>query len=195
MVMNNPKHKKNEKRSDIVDYTYDKLVEKTFPLLDQDYVERWSGRHTIHRQNLAEHHGHVVQYCIALFTIIDIPDASQLRILKRAAVHDLPETELSDIPFPSHVKYPDLSEAYDHAEADVWKTKYADLNVNVDKASVEWKVVKIADRLDRLHFIKNEYQLGNTTSYMSEAYHEEVKAVYALIADVLSVYKLVNQEN
>lgn len=160
------------------------LEERTFDLLDQDYVHRWNGRHMIKSQNLAEHHAHTAQYLIALFSIFEVPEDVQLEALKRAVVHDLPETELCDIPYPVHVKYPEISKAYDKAERDVWHDKYPLYRSNVKKGSTAWLLVKIADRLDRINFLYDETQLGNDSDYVIQSLSDERDAVEDLIVEL-----------
>ena len=161
-----------------------RLEVNTFDLLDQDYVRRWNGRHVIKSQNLAEHHAHTAQYLIALFSVFDVPEDVQLEALKRAVVHDLPETELCDIPYPVHVEYPEISEAYDKAEQDVWHCKYPLYESDVKNGSTAWLLVKTADRLDRVNFLYEETLLGNRSDYVAQSLFNEREAVEDLIVEL-----------
>ena len=166
----------------------DRIEAEIAPLADQDFVVRWQGRHTITKQNLAEHHGHVVQYCLSLFNMFDVPEHDQLLAMKRAAIHDLPETEIADVPYPTHKKFPELSEAYDKVEESVWTNKYKAFRNDVDKGSRIWILVKVADRLDRVAFIKKEQEFGNNCEYFDNALKDEQKEISSLLARLENEY-------
>lgn len=166
------------------------LLNEVEAMNDQDFVHRYSGRASIKDQNLAEHHAHTAQILLILFERFEVPEDVQLKTLKRALVHDLPETELSDIPYPSHVKYGSLSEAYDSAEKSVIEDKYGFIAdcFDIDKGSDEWKLVKFADRFDRLAFMFRELSLGNKTEYFKNALSEEMHYVRDMYDELRAIF-------
>lgn len=166
------------------------LVHSMKDINAQDYTFRWNGKRTVKTQNIAEHHAHTAQALLLLFQFYDVPQADQLEALKRAVIHDLPETFLSDIPYPAHVAYPELSEAYDAAEVDVWKTKFAELadDADITKETPVWRLVKCADRLDRYVFAMCEKDLGNSSLWVDQTLREEALAIQNLLKKLLEDY-------
>ena len=156
----------------------------------QDSVYRWNGRSTVKIQNLAEHHGHVGQILLLLFKMLEVPEDDQLLALKRGLIHDLPEIVLSDIPYPAHVNYPELSEAYDKAEDSIWETKFSffEDDCKLSKDLPSWKLVKCADTMDRVMFISMEKKLGNTSPWVDETYSEERQRAIKMLTDLKEHY-------
>ena len=167
-----------------------KIFDHGMQLTSQYSTYRWNGRQTVKTQNLAEHHGNVCQYLVILFEFIDVPPEDQLKALKRAAVHDLPETILSDITYPVHVRYPKLSEAYDEAEYDVM---HKDLGFIEDALDIEhgsnvWLLEKTADRLDRLIYAAYEHQLGNTSPWVEDTIKDESLVFHDSLKELYNIY-------
>lgn len=181
---------KHDASSDDVHDDACKIFEHSMQLTSQYSTYRWNGRQTIKTQNLAEHHGNVCQYLVILFEFIDVPVEDQLKALKRAAVHDLPETILSDITYPVHVRYPNLSEAYDEAENDVMHKELGFIEdaLKIKHGSNVWLLEKTADRLDRLVYATYERQLGNTSSWIEETIKDEDIAFHTSLKELYKIY-------
>lgn len=169
----------------------DELMEQADKLQEQDFVMRFQGRRMVHQQSIAEHMAHVTQYLLLLFSVYDVPEHDQLLALKRACTHDLPETETSDIPYPTHVMHPAFSEQYDHVEQAIWHDKYPHLDNTLQKGSSPWKLVKVADKMDVLAYIRQEQMLGNTNDYLAEAYKEGWQKTTQLIRELSNEYKAI----
>ena len=167
-----------------MDERLEKLKQAAFRLQDQDFVVRYQGRHTVRQQNIAEHMAHVTQYLVLLFSMWHISESDQLLAMKRACIHDLPETETADVPFITHCDYPAFSEEYDHVEASIWLNKYSDLYAHIEKGSIPWLLVKVADKLDVIAYIQREQEFGNNSPYLKEAYIEEVSDIKELMGEL-----------
>lgn len=141
-------------------------------LYSQANTWRWPGRHVIHRQNIAEHHAVVTQLVLLILDNYDVPEEYHLPALRRAVTHDLAEAWTNDIPYVIKRDYPDFAKAYDKVEADIEASFPKAFKSDVEKGSLPWLVVKLADSLDVYLFTKSEVDLGTKNPEMISLFQE-----------------------
>lgn len=139
-------------------------------LYSQANTWRWPGRHVIHRQNIAEHHAVVTQLVLLILDNYNVPEEYHLPALRRAVTHDLAEAWTNDIPYVIKRDYPDFAKAYDKVEADIVSSLPEAFRPDVEKGSLPWLVVKLADSLDVYLFTKSEVDLGSKNPEMVSLY-------------------------
>jgi len=130
-------------------------------------LERFNTRPRIKKETVAEH-----SYFVTLITSL-LCDAIILNThyvpnkylaLKMALIHDLPESEFSDIPHDSKQKIPGLKDSLLELEMNFFKSEeskfcYKKLS---DNNSLESAIVNYADILAVKYYAEQEISLGNT---------------------------------
>jgi putative hydrolase of HD superfamily len=121
-------------------------------------------------ETVAEH-----SYYVALFTKMICEELfmdsyETLRCINYALLHDMPETELSDIPHPVKANNPTIDETVNKMEIEFMKKHFprdADMFENITfakegkKERLHWLVVRMADIVSVLQFADLEVQMGN----------------------------------
>lgn len=106
------------------------------------YVPRWVIVPTINKQNVAEHSFHVAWLVAWLCNRFKVPVTSKRLVM--ALCHDSYEAITGDVPTPAKTRKP--------------VPKSSNLNYNIDKL-----LLKTADSLEALLFIKEEMDMGNNS--------------------------------
>ena len=138
------------------------------------YIERWSLMKSTQRENIMEHSEQVAQLAHALAVIankiygknVDINLCSTL-----ALFHETSEVITGDLPTPIKYYNPQIKASYKEIESiannkllsmlpDEFKEEYNKI-IEPDKASYEYKLVKIADKLSAYVKCLEELKVGN----------------------------------
>lgn len=156
---------------------------------------RWTGRHMIKTQNIAEHHAIVAQLVIAILEEYNVPEKFHLLSIKRAVTHDMPEVITSDIPYVVKRDYPDFAKAYDKVESDVISDLPPPIkNCEVDKDTIPWLVVKLADSIDVCLFTEMEVDLGSRNKDTIEILEQSYARSEDIERKLLSALNKVSQD-
>lgn len=168
-----------------------KLADSARSLLySQSNTWRWPGRHTIGKQNIAEHHSIVTQLVLLIIDEYEIPEEYQMKAIRRAITHDLPEAFTNDIPFVIKRDYPDFAQAYDIVEDKIIEAFPQALQNKVPKDSIPWLVVKLADAIDVYLFTGAEIDLGNNNGEILEIYTQSKDRIHKIETSlVLSLWE------
>ena len=121
--------------------------------IDMRYTIRWNGRDIPEKENLSEHTHHVA--CLT-FEFIDeyekkglvFDDASKLRMIKCALLHDVSELYFGDVLASTKNAYPMIRELIDNQEDKFMKNKIPGLT------DIEEALVNIADKYSCYQFLK-----------------------------------------
>lgn len=124
---------------------------------------RYSTTHTIVKESVASHSFFVAAIVMKLEEKYRFDTAFAVSM---AVCHDLPEIELTDLPRPIKLKYPDIYAAYKSHEEEVINKMPSYVQKMLrhyrDKPdSEESLIVKLADTMQCLQFAQNEIALGN----------------------------------
>lgn len=122
-------------------------------------VPRWGTLRTIKRQNLAEHSFYVVVYAEQIADFFDLPSALRYSVMFHAIKHDAPEFASGDIPGP----WKRLTQDKDTSniqERRVVRDRFGERYEDKPLSIVSW-IVKLADYIDEIAFLGNEFQMGN----------------------------------
>lgn len=165
------------------DYRSFEQFEESFKLsntaLDMRTLIRWNGRDIPDKENLSEHTHHVV--CLVLELVdeykelgVQFDDASVLRMIKCALLHDVSELYFGDILASTKNTYPAIRELVDSQEERFMKNQIPGLT------EAEQALVTIADKKSCSQFLMrllssrycNEYiksLYNNSKTWVSEA--------------------------
>jgi 5'-deoxynucleotidase YfbR-like HD superfamily hydrolase len=115
-------------------------------------VQRYHTWPTTRKQNVGEHSWQVWRVYYALFGVP--PSEVSLHIM----MHDAPELQTGDPPFPVKMLNPTLKAGYDELE----KSAYSEFGVRMPVLDVReaWRI-KTADLIEMLEFGMEEVQMGN----------------------------------
>ena len=137
-------------------------------------ITRWSLMRNSHREDVAEHSFMVTVFADALCTIENTifgGNLDEVRVLKYAVYHDVSEVLTGDLPSPIKYFNSEIRIAYGELENFAEKKLVSMLpeklrdtyakNLICDKASPEYAVVKIADKLSAYIKCVEEIKSGN----------------------------------
>lgn len=135
------------------------------------FVQRWGITPRLHPQSVAEHCYFVTLYCSVICDMFKIVPHDRLRVLEYALRHDLQEIYTGDIPGPAKRALrlnPDLSNSFmsdrlggDYREVHrTARTQHLYI-AGGDSHVTPHDVVKVADLIDELFYLKIESLMGN----------------------------------
>jgi len=109
---------------------------------------------------------HTAMVALIVLDLAERYDFDVDKAVKLALVHDLPEIELSDIPYNVKVRFPKVNDSLKDAELDVC----SDFPLNISslltdltgESTAETKIVKFADIISCEIYSASEVELGNS---------------------------------
>lgn len=140
-------------------------------------IKRYSTIHTIRQESVAEHSFFVAAI---LFELHGRYGFDLGRAISMAIAHDMPELELNDVPRSIKQKYPKIAEAFKECEKDVINTLPSPIKICLReyemRATIESKMVKLADTMQCRQYAQSEMKLGNG-GYLEGVYHASLKRI------------------
>jgi 5'-deoxynucleotidase YfbR-like HD superfamily hydrolase len=125
---------------------------------DFSTVPRWTTLRTIRTQNIGEHSFFVMIYCKQIVLFLGMNEI-MLEVLLYAMYHDAEECFSGDTPGPWKRISEDATKA-SQAARKLMKRRFPDADVGPASKLVKW-IVKLANLVDEIAFLGNEYQMGN----------------------------------
>ena len=136
-------------------------------------LTRYNTRHRIKDESVAEHLAFVTLIVLDLHRYYKF---NLQRAMVMAITHDLPELEVSDVPYTIKRNHPGIGKAIKEAEVKVWVDKFpdwSDINFELMEGhTIESIMVEFADAISCYQYATNEMAIGNksmldihTTSY------------------------------
>lgn len=153
-------------------------------------LTRYNTRPRIKDESVAVHSYYVVLLTMMLCDKLYVSKSVKMLAVKKAALHDLPEIKLSDVPYSVKQDIPELKEILDNNEDRVL-AEIIDSPKNfftLDDYSIEVKsslIVKIADKLSVVQYCLSEAQLGNTSFVKIK--EDTIKQIDKLIEDFIAM--------
>ena len=151
-------------------------------------IIRYNNRPKIKHENVAEHSFYVSTSVLKICEMYKVSDTIRLKALEFAAVHDIPELLVGDIPYDTKVNNPDLAVAIEDAELLALKQsmpEYVELYQKFldeeKRQTVAYLIIKLADTASVLQYSNQEIQLGNKTEQMKEINEGAMKRVLDLV--------------
>lgn len=146
-----------------------------YEIMNLGEIIRYNNRPKIRKENVSEHSFYVITNVIKICYTFGIPDVIKLKAIELAAVHDIPEAFLGDVPYITKRDNPMLQDILEKAEmeqmkqhmpefADAYK-RYVDGLKNGEISAI---IVKLADVISVLQYSNNEIELGNSSKSMKE---------------------------
>lgn len=137
-------------------------------LASMNSVHRQSTITTIKAENIAQHSFFVAYYALIISKKINLDQKLRGEITIEALIHDIAESSSSDV--PSNVKYqvPGLKQMLDEAENFAINKYFPEIKPEFDQLRIHEKngdiigiVIKLADIIALIQFLKTEEKLGN----------------------------------
>lgn len=151
-------------------------------------IIRYNNRPKIKNENVAEHSFYVVTTVIKICNLYEIGDYIRLKALEFAAVHDIAELLIGDIPYDTKVNNPELRAAVEEAEVNALRQhmpEYLDTYLNFldeeKRETVAYLITKLADTVSVLQYSNRELDLGNQTLQMKEINDGAQERVFRLV--------------
>lgn len=136
-------------------------------------IIRYNNRPKIKHENVAEHSFYVVTTVLKICQLYKIDEKTKLKALEFAAIHDLPEIFLGDIPYDTKVNNPLLVEALEKAELTSmyvrmpeFAKQYEQFLKEEKEETLAYLIVKLADTVSVLQYSNREIELGNRSEQM-----------------------------
>lgn len=136
-------------------------------------IIRYNNRPKIKHENVAAHSFYVVQTVLRICQIYNIDDATKLKSLEFATVHDIPEMFTGDMPYDTKQSNPQLAKLLGIAELEELEKNmpemlmpYLQLCREEREETLAAIICKLADTVSVLQYSNLEVQLGNKTPQM-----------------------------
>jgi 5'-deoxynucleotidase YfbR-like HD superfamily hydrolase len=150
-------------------------------------IKRFNTRSTIKQESVAEHSYFVVLYCIKICDKLNIlEEGLRNDILVKAALHDIPEIDTSDIPHDVKQRSKELSDAIYEMEKQFYTDKFPQYIhlFNRNNENERWQkvntIVELADAYSVLQYILIECKLGNVSDEIFEIRREVKERIYKI---------------
>lgn len=121
-------------------------------------IQRYNPWQKIKSETVASHSFYVSYFTLLICEKLDLRKDWQLKMLKAAIVHDIPEVITNDITYDAKKSIKGLSKAEKDFSDNILVTKY-----NINPSVFCEYLVKFADLLSVIQFTANEILLGNKT--------------------------------
>lgn len=158
----------------------EQVVNEKIMLLDS--VNRQSTIYTIHNENLASHSFKVAYIALTIAKYLGLSREEQNQITTYALIHDVGESNTSDMPSNVKRSVPGLKELLDEAEkVGIAKhnpeilDEFTELQQHEKEKDLIGIIVKLADILAFLMVVKQEKALGNHDKTLLRAEANSVK--------------------
>lgn len=143
-----------------------------FDPIQMEGLIRYANRVRIKDEDLAQHSYCVAYYCFQIALEYEIPDSIRNKAISMSIIHDIGECFTSDLPHDVKYENPELKELCDKLERK-YVNKLPEISelwdeLELNKMSIEYAMVKLADSMSVLAYSNRELQLGNTTKEMVE---------------------------
>lgn len=146
-----------------------------YDIMNLGEIIRYNNRAKIRKENVSEHSFYVVTNVIKICKAFKIPINIRLEAIELAAVHDIPELFLGDVPYTTKRDNPMLAEILEQAELNQLRDNmpefYEQYNTFIEmekEGTLQFLIVKLADIISVLQYSNNEIELGNTSKSMKE---------------------------
>ncbi len=136
-------------------------------------IIRYNNRTRLQNESVAEHTCFVSLFCLKIMAQLNLDHETERQVLILAVLHDMAESETSDIPHNVKANYPemecilaDIEERYYEKN---WE-KYID--VVYKHNDLVYNIIKLADAYSVYQYCMNERNLGNHSSDNEEILDE-----------------------
>lgn len=164
-------------------------------------IIRYNNRPKIKNENVAEHSFYVVTTVIKICNLYNIGDMIRLKALEFAAVHDIAELLIGDIPYDTKVNNPELRAAVEQAEVTALENHmpeyldaYKKFLEEEKEETVAYLITKLADTVSVLQYSNRELDLGNKTLQMREINEGAQERVFRLVQKLEDKLELPTEE-
>lgn len=125
-------------------------------------IIRYNNRTRLQNESVAEHTCFVSLFCLKIMAQLNLDHETERQVLILAALHDMAESETSDIPHNVKANYPEmeciLADIEEKYYKENWK-KYID--VVYKHNDLVYNIIKLADAYSVYQYCMNERNLGN----------------------------------
>lgn len=151
-------------------------------------IIRYNNRPKIKNENVAEHSFYVITTVLKIVKMYNLSDDVKNKALEFAAVHDIGECFLGDVPYDTKLNNPTLSEVLEEAEVIAleqnmpeFAESYKQFLKEEKEETVAYLVTKLSDAVSVLQYSNRELELGNRTPQMKDINEDAQQRVTKLI--------------
>lgn len=148
-------------------------------------IIRYNNRIRLADESVAEHTCFVSVFCLKIMAQLDLDHETERQILILAALHDMAESQTSDIPHNVKANYPEMESILEKIETDYYKetwTKY--FEVVYKPGNLVYNILKLADAYSVYQYCLNERNLGNQSSDAIEIMNESLSRIDIFIKNI-----------
>lgn len=148
-------------------------------------IIRYNNRIRLADESVAEHTCFVSVFCLKIMAQLDLDHETERQVLILAALHDMAESQTSDIPHNVKANYPEMESILEKIETDYYKETWAKYFEVVYKPSdLVYNILKLADAYSVYQYCLNERNLGNRSPDAIEIMNESLSRIDARIKNI-----------
>ena len=147
-------------------------------LMRTGHVKRWHIVRVGREQTIAEHMYRVWLICEEIGARSHMEWHRRIQMERIALVHDIPEVVMGDIPTPTKLVIGDNTECLDKLEEGIDKVNQWFIQEMRESDPILVDVVKLADMIEAIHFLKEEGigdHARSVRSLITDQYHDKLK--------------------
>ena len=132
-------------------------------------LNRYNTRTRITNESVASHTFFVCLFCLKLCNELNIPIEQRYEILVKALLHDIGESETSDIPHSVKAANKEIRKIFDELEENYLEDKWTNyMAIYGAENKLSYEILKLADIYSILQYTLTESRLGNKTEEMNQ---------------------------
>ncbi|MDD4533372.1 MAG: HD domain-containing protein, partial [Prevotella sp.] len=109
-------------------------------------IIRYNNRTRLQNESVAEHTCFVSVFCLKIMAQLDLDHETERQILILAALHDMAESQTSDIPHNVKANYPEMESILEKIETDYYKETWVKyFEVVYKPGNLVYNILKLAD--------------------------------------------------
>jgi len=138
-------------------------------------IIRYNNRTRLQNESVAEHTCFVSVFCLKIMAQLDLDHETERQILILAALHDMAESQTSDIPHNVKANYPEMESILEKIETDYYKETWVKyFEVVYKPGNLVYNILKLADAYSVYQYCLNEKNLGNCSKDNSEILRDAI---------------------
>lgn len=161
--------------------TQTRLQEHLLYIYQLKNIIRYNSRKRLVNESVAEHSFFVALIALEICIEKELDEATTLKCIIKALLHDMPEIEINDITYNVKEKL-NLREMLKTYEDNFYKEKYEkyyELMSNTDDNEVN-NIVELADIYSVYQYATNELELGNKSNDIINIYRDTLNRIKKL---------------
>ena len=138
-------------------------------------IRRYNGKVVIKEENVAEHSFYTVLNVLRICEFFDVDHDITFKLMAIAAVHDLSEYLVGDIPFEFKIDNPEIMKMFEQCEIQILHQQYKDNPYILGLLGwtyIDIPIIKLADEMCAWQYATREINLGSKHSEIYRIWEE-----------------------